>query len=128
MCLHGAVEQRALGLAAAVDGTARFGAGCGGGHGRPDRKIGAGNCMLILLAMQERSFCIIFPYCEARSLLALDLHQTIQNEAGIKLNVGLSLCTAFCVGLDLRTVCHRGSQASIRMLHQLAARAVVLAQ
>lgn len=30
--------------------------GGGGGHGRPDRKIGTGNCMLMRLSAQERSF------------------------------------------------------------------------
>ena len=46
MRLHGAVEQRAFGLAAAVDSTAERGAG-DGGHGRPARWFGTntvGNC------------------------------------------------------------------------------------
>ncbi len=48
-------EQCALGLAASVEGAARLIAGCGGGHGRPDRGIGTGYCMimLLLLANQE---------------------------------------------------------------------------
>ncbi len=50
-------EQRALGLAASVEETARLGTDCGSGHGRPDQKIGTGKGMLLLPPALERSFC-----------------------------------------------------------------------
>ncbi|MEO6422198.1 MAG: hypothetical protein ABIR84_05825 [Candidatus Nitrotoga sp.] len=53
-----AIEQCVLRPAAAIDGAARLGAGCGGGHGRPDMKIGTDNYMLIQVSMQKRSFCM----------------------------------------------------------------------
>jgi len=53
MGLHRAIEQRALGLATAVDGTARRGTG-GGRHGSPDRVTGKRNCMPIQLSAQSR--------------------------------------------------------------------------
>jgi hypothetical protein len=50
--LHGAIEQGAFGLATAVDGTARSGAGGGGRHGSPGRATGASDCIYVQLSMQ----------------------------------------------------------------------------
>jgi len=54
MGLHRATEQCALGLATAVDGTARRGAGGGGRHDSPDRVLGTRYCMPIKLSAQSR--------------------------------------------------------------------------